>query len=417
MKGGVVIAGCGSEPVALSGSQYLATCPASFDAASSPESLTAVFSATANSGLAGSTSAVDLLSVAKAATTTSIAASSNSPAAGASVSYRATVTPAQSGSALPSGVVEFMDGEQAIGSCASASLSGSAAVCKITATAGTHMISAAYSGDANFSASRSPALSSAVGAPRPVSTAPPKVTGTPKPGKTLTCNTGQWTGAPRFSFAWNRDGVALYANVAHRRRVVQLDEGSTLSCTVTATNGGGSSSVTSPTVRVAVPFVKGCPAATGLLSDTTLGLIHLGMTRRQARHAYRRHSNRGRQYEDFFCLTPIGVRVGYGSPKLTRALKRATRARYADHVVWASTSNPRYALDKVRVGESAATAAKLLGTGPPLHIGLNYWYLAVKHKLTLVLKVRDEAVQEVGIATNALTHTRAEQRTLMHSFY
>jgi hypothetical protein len=170
-------------------------------------------------------------------------------------------------------------------------------------------------------------------------------------------------------------------------------------------------------VRVPVSFVKRCPAATGSLDSTRLGLIHLGMTRRQAHYAYRRHSDRGRRYEDFFCLTPIGVRVGYGSPKLLRAIRHSKRPRYSGHVVWASTSNPHYALDKVRVGESALTAAKLLRTGSPLHIGLNYWYLAVKRKLTLVLKVRGGAVQEVGIATNALTRRRAEQRTLMHSFY
>ena len=249
-----------------------------------------------------------------------------------------------------------------------------------------------------------------------MSTVPPKVTGSPEPGQKLTCDKGQWTGAPTFGFQWNRDGVGLYANVLQTWCVVELDEGSTLSCTVTATNGGGSRSVTSRTVHVPIPRVKGCPAATGALSETTLGLIHLGMTRRQARHAYVRHSNRGRRYEDFFCVTPIGVRVGYGSPKLVRTLKRSTRAHYTDHIVWASTSNPYYALDHARVGESAKTAAKLLRTGGPLHIGLNYWYLAVKHKLTLVLKVRGGAVQEVGIATNALTRTRAERSTLMHSF-
>jgi hypothetical protein len=201
--------------------------------------------------------------------------------------------------------------------------------------------------------------------------------------------------------------------------VVELDEGSTLSCVVSATNPAGTASATatSKTVKVPVPHVKGCPAATRSLTGTTMGLIRLGMTRAQAGHAYVHHTDRGNQYEDFFCLTPIGVRVGYGSPKLLKTPTKSERRSDGNHVVWASTSNPYYSLDGVRVGESAQTAAKLLHAAAPLHIGLNHWYLAVEHQVTLVLKVRGEAVQEIGIATNALTRTRAQQSTLMHSFY
>jgi hypothetical protein len=52
-----------------------------------------------------------------------------------------------------------------------------------------------------------------------------------------------------------------------------------------------------------------------------------------------------------------------------------------------------------------------------LHIGLNYWYLARKHNLTAVLKVRHGEVQELGIAINKLTATQRLQSILMHSFY
>jgi hypothetical protein len=58
-----------------------------------------------------------------------------------------------------------------------------------------------------------------------------------------------------------------------------------------------------------------------------------------------------------------------------------------------------------------------LGTLPPLHIGLNYWYLARKAGYTAVLKVRDGVVEELGIATNALTGTPHARNVLMHSFY
>ena len=59
----------------------------------------------------------------------------------------------------------------------------------------------------------------------------------------------------------------------------------------------------------------------------------------------------------------------------------------------------------------------MLGTEPPFHIGLNYWYLARKATYTAVLKVRGGVVEELGIADNALTTSRSLQSTLMHSFY
>ena len=86
-------------------------------------------------------------------------------------------------------------------------------------------------------------------------------------------------------------------------------------------------------------------------------------------------------------------------------------------MVWASTSNPFYSIDGVRAGESVAVASVKLHTGAPLHIGLNYWYLAVQKHATVVLKVRGGVVDELGIATNLLTATAHDQNVLMHSFY
>ena len=77
--------------------------------------------------------------------------------------------------------------------------------------------------------------------------------------------------------------------------------------------------------------------------------------------------------------------------------------------MWSSTSDPYYSLDGIRAGESIATASRVLGTEPPFHIGRNYWYLARKPSYTAVLKVRGGVVEELGIATNALTKTRKTQ--------
>jgi hypothetical protein len=252
---------------------------------------------------------------------------------------------------------------------------------------------------------------------KPANTLPPVLGGTAKAGKKLTCSAGSWTGNPILTYQWYRNGTLLAGVIGSTYTVGTIDEGSTFKCVVVATNAQGTATATSNSKKVPVPFVKRCPAATGKMTGTSIGLLDLRMTRTRARYVYRRHSNRGKQYQDFFCLTPMGVRAGYATPKLLRGLAKHERKAVNGHVVWASTSNPFYELDGVRAGESILTASKALGTSAPFHIGKNYWYLARKHGFTAVLKVRGVVVEELGIADNALTKTRKAQSVLMHSFY
>ena len=252
----------------------------------------------------------------------------------------------------------------------------------------------------------------------PANTTAPKVTGSAKADGTLSCSRGSWTNNPTsYAYQWYRNGTLLAGFTTSTYRLGTLDEGTTLKCVVTASNVAGQASATSNAVTIPIPKVARCPAATGSMTGTTIGQIRLGMTRSRARYLYRRHSNRGRQYQDFFCLTPIGVRAGYASPSLRKGLSRREQAKVTGTVVWASVSNPYYSLDGIRAGESIATASRVLGTERPFHIGLNYWYLARKATYTAVLKVRGGVVEELGIADNALTTSRALQSTLMHSFY
>ena len=252
----------------------------------------------------------------------------------------------------------------------------------------------------------------------PVNTTRPKVTGSAKAGATLNCSRGRWNNNPTtFADQWYRDGTSLAGFTGSTYRLETLDEGTTLKCVVTASNAAGQALAQSNAVKIPIPKVPLCPGATGSMTGATIGQIQLGMTRSRARYLYRQHSNRGKQYQDFFCLTPIGVRVGYASPILLDSVAKHERATYQGRVVWASTSNPYYSLDGIRAGESIATAARVLGTEPPFHIGLNYWYLARKASYTAVLKVRGTVVQELGIAENAVTRTREAQNVLMHSFY
>jgi hypothetical protein len=43
-------------------------------------------------------------------------------------------------------------------------------------------------------------------------------------------------------------------------------------------------------------------------------------------------SNRGKKYEDFFCLTPIGVRVGYGSPNRSSTAVLKVRGQIIEEI-------------------------------------------------------------------------------------
>ena len=246
----------------------------------------------------------------------------------------------------------------------------------------------------------------------------PSITGSARAGKAVVCATGSWTNSPTaFTYRWSRDGTPIVGATGVSYRVRTSDEGLTLTCTVTASNAAGAGApATSKGVAVPVPFVRGCPRATGRLRGTTLGLVRLGMTPTLARHAYRRSSRRGKRYEEFFCLTPIGVRVGYGSPALLKPLSPGLRKRVRGRVVWASTASAYYSVHGIRAGATVAAAAKALKLGRPFHIGLNFWYLAPNGSSTSVLKVRHGIVQEIGIGDKRLTRGHKAQLSFLRSF-
>ena len=92
------------------------------------------------------------------ATTTGLGSSTNPSVVGQSVTYTATVSPTPDG-----GTVAFKDGLTTIAACATQPLTSGIATCIATpSTAGTHSITAVYSGDAGFTGSTSTALSQTV---------------------------------------------------------------------------------------------------------------------------------------------------------------------------------------------------------------------------------------------------------------
>ncbi len=160
-----------------------------------------------------------------------------------------------------------------------------------------------------------------------------------------------------------------------------------------------------------------CPVVSGKLSGKKLGLVNLGMTRRKARKVYSDSSNRGKRYEDFFCLTPIGVRVGYASPKLLATLAAGRRKAFRNRVVWASTSDIYYTVKGVRPRTTVKAARNQLKLERPFYVGRNTWYLAPDGSSTAVLKVRHGIVEEIGIGDKQFTRTRKEDRVFLRSFY
>jgi Big-like domain-containing protein len=155
-NGGGAIAGCTNLAVAPSGESATVACSASFPA--SGAQLSAAFTPATGSILKGSSGAAGTLKVGRDSSSTSLSAMT-SVTVGDTTTYTATVAPpaARPGPLEPTGLVEFLDDGQPIGPCAGQPLSGGTATCSVSyASAGTHEISATYSGDANFLASTSP---------------------------------------------------------------------------------------------------------------------------------------------------------------------------------------------------------------------------------------------------------------------
>jgi hypothetical protein len=70
-------------------------------------------------------------------------------------------------------------------------------------------------------------------------TAKPKVAGTAKVGKTLTCKPGSWSPSPATSaFKWLRDGKAIKKAAKAKYKVVKADARHKLSCQVTVSAPG-----------------------------------------------------------------------------------------------------------------------------------------------------------------------------------
>jgi hypothetical protein len=183
LNNGVQIPGCAAEPVSVSGTGFVATCTTTFTPGE--KSPTASYSGGPDY-LRPSTNASTTLAVGLESTSTSIGASNPNAQAGAPVSLTAAVSPADAGPVVPTGTVEFKQDGAPISGCAGQPLTPSAtASCSTSFAAGTHSVTAVYSGDSNFIGSTSAVQLVTASAPQTSTTPPPR----PSPSATTVAAT------------------------------------------------------------------------------------------------------------------------------------------------------------------------------------------------------------------------------------
>jgi hypothetical protein len=154
---GTPISGCGA--VAVSVSTGVATCQTSFGTGGS-HPIVATYSGGPNYQTSASSTLTQ--TVTQTSTATTVSSSVNPPLIGQAVTFTATVTPVPDG-----GSAAFTDNGRAITGCGAVAVSTTtgAATCRVTYSAvASHVIVAAYSGDATFNASRSIGLTEMPGA-------------------------------------------------------------------------------------------------------------------------------------------------------------------------------------------------------------------------------------------------------------
>jgi len=206
-------------------------------------------------------------------TNIALVSSKNPASAGDSVTFTATVLPANSGNFVPSGTVTFSDGANVLGA-PTLGAGGVASVTTSALAAGTHTISAVYSGDTIFGTSSAPAISQQVNAIVPVITwsTPAAITyGTALSGAQLNATAATSGGV-------NVPGTFVYSPAAG----AVLNAGpQTLSVTFTPTDTVNYTTATktvSLTVNRAMPQIGWTPAVGSITYGTALGAQQLNAT-------------------------------------------------------------------------------------------------------------------------------------------
>ncbi|MGW1539952.1 Ig-like domain-containing protein [Streptomyces sp. NPDC002309] len=187
------------------------------------------------------------------ATTTTLAASPSSPVTeGTAVKLTATVAPAAA-----TGTVRFLDGTEQLGDPVAVQ-AGKATLSTTRLTVGTHALKAEFTpaDPAAYGSSVSAPFTYTVKIKPPAVVTPAKVTGTVRVASTVTCSAA-FGGATSVKYAWYRNSTAIGGATARTRVLTTTDYAQKISCRATGVNSTGSTSSTSPAVKVAVgPALK-----------------------------------------------------------------------------------------------------------------------------------------------------------------
>jgi hypothetical protein len=133
----------------------------------------------------------------------------------------------------------------------------------------------------------------------PVNTVLPTLSGTAQVGQTLTANPGTWTNNPTsFTYQWNRAGTPIGGATASTYVPVSADVGNTLTISVTATNGSGSSTPATSAATSAVIDIIPTNSAVPTISGTaqvgqTLTASNGTWTHTPTSYAYQWNSSAG----------------------------------------------------------------------------------------------------------------------------
>ena len=233
--------------------------------------ITAAYSG--NNSFAASTSAGVTITVTAAATTTSLAAVPTSISLGSSVALTATVA-GPAGLGTPSGSVAFQNGSTALGS-ATLNSSGVATLSTTSLPIGTPSITAAYAGNASFSASISAALAVMVQPPTTTTTltgAPATATFGSSVALTATVTAPPGDGTPSGSVTFQNSGASLGKVPLNASGVAILNTTSLPagSLAITAVFGGSPSFAASTSSVFTVTIQPGATATALTATPTTV---------------------------------------------------------------------------------------------------------------------------------------------------